>query len=393
MPILAAAADITSWAKLMGITPNATSLSTLSAYFNSNEYKTNNNLAADSLPKVSLTSSPSEIFVKIAYAQIQLYAYNNSKSVYNGGAMDDFRFQVLTINNSDGYPILSIGHPRATDLSYSDTTTGLYLYLWDGTSAKTLKATYSLGGLNAIFPTDDNSLYTGERALNLYIKFDNANNANSKIRVVAPTGLPVMDVAGATLHQATNNAMSKLIIGATATVAFTKWNMQTIDYLVVATYEDLTLRATTMKPNTFGAVNEFNGAISTIQAWIQDTAYLTTANEVDTTTIVTLLAKTTANTSIATKLLDVLNTVEQIDIYFTGRYIQAGGVSATFRLNLVVNGVDASSTADVVIPANESDSKYIGRYVSSTVLNLISSAKFTAADLTTLALKIKLVGV
>lgn len=393
MNILAAAADQMSWAKLMGIPANTFLETTFAALFNGNEYILTQNKADVYRPTVALSSSPSTVFTKLCVSYRAVI--NGSEVSDNVGSPVESREYLLVIKNSAGYKILSVGYePYSIGFNF---TAGLHLYTWSGTSANTLVQKYQLGGFGLVEVADSRGAFTNnsQTPLSIFVHYDLDTPANSVIRVVSSAGIKVLELLGVACNSSANLTMANMYIGCVwnSTPLGNYYNVMHLSYLVVADTEDYTLKATTLKPNAFGATNEFTGAIANIQAWLQDTRYLTSPNEVDTTTIINLTPKAVSNGNLHNELLQTINSIAAIDLYFMGRYIQTGGVSITFRLNLMVNGADATATKDVVIPANEDDTKYCGRYISKAITNLISTAHFTATDLTTLAVKIKLVGV
>ena len=163
----------------------------------------------------------------------------------------------------------------------------------------------------------------------------------------------------------------------------------TADTLAVTDTEDYTLFAHALKPDAI-VTSDYDGVVANVQPWQQDKLYLSTATELGVALELSLIRK---YSSTGSSPITSANAVHKLDQYFMGRYIQLGGVSVTFRLQLFNDTVAVTDPVDVVIPANESDDNYLTRYVSSYLTNIATALPFTLDEINALKVRITLVEV
>ena len=220
--------------------------------------------------------------------------------------------------------------------------------------------------------------------ISIHIKLDAAVPANSKI---------AMYQGSCKLAETTLGQIAAAIGSLTANVAKVTINENYYEGVsitnnsfdmgnfVLCTEFDLSITACSVPLASFGSVNNFTGALSNITEVTQDTKYCSTTAELESVCQLKLLPLSST-------------TIESIDLFFFGRYVQSGGVSANFEISIRTSaGVDMVTPVIVTVQANRSDSKYQVSRVLRSQLNLVTSAKFTPAELANGYVQIKLVGV
>ena len=220
--------------------------------------------------------------------------------------------------------------------------------------------------------------------ISIYIKLDPTTPANSKIvmyhgscKLIETT---VGQIAAAIGSLEANIAKITINENYYAGSSITN-NSFDISNFVICTEFDLSIAARNIPFSSFGSVNDFDGALGNLTEITQNTQYCSTAAELE--SVCQLKLHQLSNT-----------TIENIDLFFFGRYIQAGGSSANFEISIkTAAGVDMVTPVIATVLANMADSNYQVKRVLRSQLNLVTSAKFTPTDLADGYVQIKLVGV
>ena len=380
MAILAAAADPHSWAKLMGINETDANWTTGAT---SEEYQLFNK--PYKVPTVSLVGK-NEVFIKMFCQRGNRW----SATIGVNGRTADHN-AAFCIKNTDGYPIIGFGYDtNASNYILDNSFMGITLY--DGTANK-VKLQRVQG--TAHFPkiTGSNNLGTVEALLTLHVKIDTVTPANSFIRMYIGSKLEAT-ITGTTVHQAVNLALGSFTIGEYITYASDiNYYKAQCNYMVVSDVPDFSLKAYPIKPAALSTPNDFSGVIGNITSWIQDTLYISTSLETNAVCTFTLLNPASAILPVASKLKNNVHTVEKIDTYMMARYIQTGGVGCTFSIALYNGETKLTDDYSLYFPANQDETKYLTKFVGTTLQNIVTMNKYTIAELANINVRVTLVGV
>lgn len=390
--ILAAAADPHSWLDLFRLpknsVTNAASLTT-----GTNLYE----LFCKDPNFASIALSSNELFIKFNISTMGYYLINDTTTTY---AMRGDPRLLFTIKNANGKIIASMGFQIKGTADTPAINGKLALFIWnelDGTTnTKLVSPTTTVVSSSDVYTVLNAGFLTCDHTISLHLKIDQATPANSVMRMVI-NGINAAEIVGSAVNASTNLVMTiltiKEFITSNGAQVGTSYYLQgSMTYMVIADFADYSLTAYPLKPSAFGTVNDFTGVIGNITSWAQDQLYLSTSAETAVSVDIKLTAASiTGNAKLYKN--DTANTIAALFNYGMFRYIQSGGVSATFSITLYVGTTQASDATNVVITANLDDTKYQTAQISKVITNLISSGNFTLADLNNLYARITLVGV
>lgn len=392
--ILAAAADPHSWLELFRLPKNSvTNAATLTT--GTNVYE----LFCKDPNFASLALSANELFIKFNINTMGYYVLNDTHTNY---AMRGDPRLLFAIKNANGKIIASMGFQIKGTADTVAISGKLAIFIWnelDGTTnTKLVSPITTVVSSSDVYTVLNSAFIACDHTISLHLKIDTGTPANSVMRMVI-NGVIAAEIIGSAVNASTNLVMTTLTIKEFITSSnLYQTNVSDyylaarMTYMVIADFADYSLTAYPLKPSAFGTVNDFTGVIDNITSWAQDQLYLSTSAE---TAVSVDIKLTTASFTGNAKLYknDTSNTIAALFNYGMFRYIQSGGVSATFSITLYVGTTPASEATNVVITANLDDTKYQTAQISKVITNLISSGNFTLADLNNLYARITLVGV
>lgn len=391
--ILAAAADPHSWLDLFRLPKNSvTNAATLTTGTNLYELFCKD----PSFALVPLSSN--ELFIKFNITTMGYYLLKDTQTNY---AMRGDPRLLFTVKNANGKIIASVGF-QIKGTSDAPAINGKWaIFIWnelDGTTnTKLVSPTSTIVSSSDVYTILNAAVLSCDHTIAIHLKIDTSTPANSLLRLVI-NGINAAEVVGSAVNASTNLVMTTLTIkefitSSAITQTGSLYYLQgKMAYLVIADFADYSLTAYPLKPSAFGTLNDFTGVIGNITSWTQDQLYLSTSAETAVSVDVKLTAASfTGNAKLYKN--DNANTIAAIFNYGMFRYVQSGGVSATFSVTLYVGTVAASASTNVVITANLDDTKYQTAQISKVITNLINSGNFTLADLNNMYARITLVGV
>ena len=398
MTILAAAADPHSWLSLFGPEPNTvTNATAIASTVGANNlfqlYRKN-----AKAPKLAIGGT-NEVIVKFEVVAGAYYIMDDATSEL--GYRGDVRL-LFAIKNTDGNVIAACGYELATgNLDRIKINSPISIFTFNAldplSATKSVAAITTVNAPTALPPTKGPSFYNTSIPVAFSMHVDIATPANSYIRLTM-YGKVVAEIAGETVHASSNMNLGEISItefitssnlGPAGTDYYCNAQMS---YLVVSDVIDNSLKAFTLKPSAFGANNDFTGTITALTPWQQDKVYLSSASELGAKVDVKLTATSVQGTALLGMAADITD-VKKLQLFGMFRYIQVGGVSATFGVTLLVGTTVATEQILITIAANESDDNYLNRKIGEVITSLISTSNFTITDLNNLYARIELVGV
>ena len=379
--IIAAAADPHSWCDLMGIDIETTNANAALGFYN-NTLNLFGNKAA--IPTIALAAN--SLCLNLHITNSVMYTATNSSN----GVATDWR-KVITIKNTAGYPIFSIGYTPSG--SYPDTASKLKFFIWDGTATQALLGTTNLN-TNLTSEYTDTTVRSVANIVNFYINVDTVTPANS-VALVYVDGLRVLNLTGAALHLAAALTFASLTLGATYTTAPSAVGSTRLALMlgsfVALDYQDFSVFAVPYKPSAIGSVNDFTGVIANITSWLQDKLYFTSA--VETGAVVEFVMAIPTSYAYHAAATTNLYKPKQVKSYLGGRYIQAGGVSIIYTVTLYSGSTQISNPVSVVVNANESDDQYLVDFAGAVSTSIATAQQLTQTEMATLRVRVALVGV
>ena len=320
MNIFAAAADYMSWASLLGIKPGD---APITGNFDQNTF-----FLGGQANELKIPVSGDKVFVKLGLAAQQ--------SDYNMQIYYSYGDKFFTVYDNNGK--LRVSLERC-----------IMFYGLDGNSAYRWK-TYD--------PSTGDVLTTGEMWLGTLWEA-----GKSVYFEVTPASIKFY-ISGRLINSLD---ISSLAITGFSYIGFGKqvqWSGSMTErprilYMVVSDTVDYSLRAYPYKPKVLDAGNQFTGTVDTLNSWLPDRSYMSSAAEYNVKCSFSLDVPATGyyyGNPGPDLSVDKIISIEQ---YIAARYVQAGGVSANFRIHNTVTGGPVDYT--LVCPANEDDTKTIFR--------------------------------
>ena len=135
-------------------------------------------------------------------------------------------------------------------------------------------------------------------------------------------------------------------------------------YIVVSDTLDHSLRAYPYKPKALDSGNQFVGTIDTLNSWIPDRTYMSSAAEYNVKCSFTLSVPANGYYLFDPEPDLATEKIIQMDQYVAARYVQSGGISANFKIHPILAGGPEDYT--LVCPANEDDTKSLIRKLPNT---------------------------
>ncbi len=381
MRIIASAGSPNGWLEAMGykatLIPGIFDGEMLSGYY-----------LGTSFPDIKIPVDSDEIFVALQIDNKNFsrgswsYPYlgsltdiiNNSTS-----STDKISQRLFRILNSSGQIIASFGSINATANIATTDAHGIHTY--EAASPKSPKA--SSGGVAAsgISPLEN----PFGKGIYLHYKFDRTDSSKSFFRYYLGTDL----IGGLTGSQLTTIADGAPAYFTVFSSRFSRSSSRGLNIrsMVIADSMDFTLKVVNAKPVTLNNAAQWTGSVADISEWLQAKTYLSTAVESNASFDIGLGVNNTeiSGMSIAAGSSPAILSLKT---FLAGRYVQTGGVSATFRVELFKSGVAFLTPMDIAIPANEDPNLFITRKVGDIAL----SENIKLGDLANITAKITLVG-
>ena len=135
-------------------------------------------------------------------------------------------------------------------------------------------------------------------------------------------------------------------------------------YIVVSDTLDHSLRAYPYKPKALDSGNQFVGTIDTLNSWIPDRTYMSSAAEYNVKCSFTLSVPASGYYLLDPEPNLDVEKIIQMDQYVAARYVQSGGISANFKIHSTL--ADGPEDYTLVCPANEDDTKSLIRKLPNT---------------------------
>ena len=373
MQIFAAAADPHSWLKLMGQSP--TDANNYATNFSGNSLKW-----GTKFPKITIPVSGNDIFLKFRISGY-CWAWEGIQTYFFRAPPHKF----ISFKNAAGKIVFSVGWLPYNSVYTNDypniTQVDFGIFKWDDTNSTPVSFTSFNKPLTSLGEV------TRDCFLSIAFHLDSIIESNSNVKVNGSNSIDTTINDATNISAVTDKVVTNVVIGdgITASGTTTYWYVN-IASMICSDTVDHSLKAVSLKPSSFGTINDFTGSISNVTSALQDKLYLSSAAEIGSTVEINL-------SDLPAIYTDTSTIVHKLDQYFMGRYIQLGGVSVTFELQLFNDTIAVTDPIDVVIPANENEDQYLTRYISSYLTNLNTTALFKVSELNALKLKVSLKGV
>ena len=362
MTILAAASDVHSFLNMMDTSVRTnllvSNLSKLLCHDASTSAENAFNLfgctANGSLAKplvIPVADSP-QLIVNFKTAKQHFWYRQDNRGAGDGRKL--FKFL-----NSSGQLLFSIGFDSATALMRSSGLICIFTYDSAGTQLSKVTTTLDMmAGLN-FYNSGGTTPQTSYKNINISANIDVATPVNSYIRIYKDSYL-CGELAGSACITNENPLVNSIKVRDNITTPPISGDISTyISELIVSNTLDFSLRAYTLKPGTLTAGNQFTGVVTSIQGVSQDKNYIASAAELNTKAEFSLIRSPNLYGNSGIALSEILHKIKNLDIYYMGRYIQAGGVSVTIGGSLSNDTTTIIPQVTDVIAANAVDDYYL----------------------------------
>jgi hypothetical protein len=382
MRIIASAGSPNGWLEAMGykgtLIPGIFDGEMLSGYY----------LGANlSFPDVKIPVDSDELFIAL-----QIDSKNFSRGSYNAGYIgncqdiinnstlydDKIVQRLFRILNSSGQLIASFGCVNGKNSISDIDAFGVHSYEVD--SQKSPKASSGTQTGTGVCPIANSF----GRGIFLHYKYDRTDPTKSFFRYYWGNTL----LGELTGSQLTNNPDP---VPAFFTVFSTRVKPGSrglnIRSLVIADQMDFTLKVINVKPTSLNNAAQWTGSLADITEWIPSKTYLSTAVESDASFDVNMginnteVSAMSVNTPLGSKILS-------LKVFLGARYVQSGGTSTRFKIELFKSGVSYLEPVELIIPANEDNTLFLAKKVINTAL----SNGDKLSDIANITVKITLVG-
>lgn len=345
-------------------------------------------LSGVTFPDIKIPVDSDEIFVALQIDDKNFsYGYWNSgllgsmTDIVNNSTVseDKINQRMFRILNSDGQQIASFGMFTAGNYVYVDQAMGIHSY--ETASPKSPKN--SAGGMtdNGVVPLRS----PGGRGVFLHYKYDRTDPTKSFFRYYWGTKL-IAELTGSQLTSAANGAPAYFTVFSVRPNIANSRGIN-IRSMVISDSMDFTLKVVNVRPVTLNNAAQWTGTVADLQEWLQAKTYLATAIETNASFDVNM-AVNNAEISAMSATTPGSAQVLSLKTFLGARYVQSGGVSATFRVELFKNGVAYGSPVDVSIPANEDNTTFLTRKI----MPIIPAELLLVKDIVNLSIKLTLVG-
>lgn len=371
MIIYASAADPMSWLNLMdGIsttTPNSEIPYKL--YRGSGNYGNVFSLIGTSsdyggsTPGLTIdTQNTNELFVSTGLSNTWIYNFNSSGWIASGDSRKLYKFL-----NSDGRLLYSIGFSSGSNVFLSDGSDNHFRF-YTYNDAGIIINTYDTG-VKIPFVQQGGEI-SFDFAFRLHIKIDPLDHTKSFAKFYRDS-LLTGSVSGEVLHVSPNYSLKTFKLRDNVTGKNISSFPARFDasYLVVSNTANFTLKAFPLKPSALTGNNQFSGVVSSISPWLQDKNYLVSPNEVNTKVESYLTRPSGVNGSQGLNLIEGLHKIIKIDNYGMTRYVQDGGTSVNMKITTSNDVTTITPETSFSTTANQDDNYYLGRFLSSGVVN------------------------
>ena len=220
---------------------------------------------------------------------------------------------------------------------------------------------------------------------NLSFVYDwNTTTPSSSVLKIRWRGLDLSISSIDTKIQVTSKLIAKFTMGeaiVTAGNANNYYGGGLVRSVVVADDIDYSLTVGLLYPDAFGAVNQFTGAISSVNTTTQDLTYISSSAEVSSVCELSLADLVSYGN---------LDTIHKLDLFTFLRYVQAGGTSIAFTCSLVDPAGNVHASTVVNIAANEAETYCRTNKVLTSLMSSVTSDKYTLAQVQGLLVRISI---
>lgn len=318
------------------------------------------------------------LFASLFFEQVNLYTASPNTSGIRGRT-----HKLICFYNSAGLLLFSLGYiPSSYTTAASYVTSGkadtLQVFFY-GSDQVTPVATTVLGNF-PVKATGDTTPYrsyypSASLKISTYLTATGESTALEFIINGVTVNIPASSL------QAGVKDIAKVTIGEfISTSALASYISLPLSQVVLADAADHSLQAGVVRPLSLTGNNQFSGVVTDINTVSQDSTFMASSSEV-----AAILECTVSQ-------LQQLQSckIERLSLFVMARYVQAGGTSVNFTCSLVNSNGDIHSSAVVNIAANEDYAYWRTNPVLVTVNNLLTSAKFTYAELLAMRIRISI---
>lgn len=318
------------------------------------------------------------LFASLFFEQVNLYTVSASSNGIRG-----YTHKLICFYNSAGLLVFSLGYlPSSYTSATSYVSSGkadTFQIFFYGSDQITPVATTVLGNF-PLKETGDSYPYRNYApSASLKISTNMVATGDATAVEFVMNGVTI-NIPASSIQAAIKN-IAKVTIGEFISAAASSTYITfPLSHVVFADAPDHSLLAGVVRPLALTGNNQFTGVITDINTYAQDTTFMASSSETSAVLECTV-----------TQLQQLQSSkIERLSLYMMARYVQAGGTSVSFTCSLVNASGGIHSSAVITIAANEDYTYWRTNPVLVALNNLLTSSKFTYAELTAMRIRISI---